>query len=182
VFRTLEEKQLLARVNARDADAFAEVYDRYAPRLFRHAYIRIGRKEVAEDLTSRTFLKAWEYLADGKTVNYLTSFLYRVLQNLIIDEYRVKPREILVEEFPDVADRHDANAQMDAILELEHVQGAMRSLPDDMRTLLVARYFDQLSIAEIRSMTGKSSNAIYVALHRGLRALRQAVEGVERSK
>ena len=179
MFKTAEEKQLLARVNARDADAFAEVYDRYAPRLFRHAYIRIGRKEVAEDLTSRTFLKAWEYVADGKVVNHLAGFLYRVLQNLIVDEYRVKPREILVEEFPEVADRHDANARLDAILELEHVERAMHSLPDDMQTLLVARYFDQLSIAEIRSMTGKSSNAIYVALHRGLRALQRAVEVVK---
>lgn len=174
VFKTAEEKQLLARVNARDADAFAEVYDRYAPRLFRHASLRLGRKEVAEDLVSRTFLKVWEYLLDGKTVNHIASFLYRVLHNLIVDEYRVRPRETLVEEIPELKDRRDANRGIDAILELERVQRALRTLPDDAQTLLIARYFDELSVGEICSMTGKSRNAAYVALHRGLRALQRA--------
>ncbi|MEK7516352.1 MAG: RNA polymerase sigma factor [Patescibacteria group bacterium] len=174
MFKNAEEKQLLARVNARDADAFAEVYDRYAARLFRHASIRLGRKEVAEDLTSRTFLKTWEYLLDGKTVNHIASFLYRVLHNLIVDEYRVRPREVLMEELPEPEDRRDANARVDATLELERVQRALRKLPDGTQALLTARYFDELSVGEICSMTGKSRNAAYVALHRGLRALQRA--------
>jgi RNA polymerase sigma factor (sigma-70 family) len=81
-----------------------------------------------------------------------------------------------VEEIPELKDQRDANRGIDAILELERVQRALRNLPDDTQALLTARYFDELSIREICSMTGKSSNAIYVALHRGLRRLQKTMK------
>ena len=70
--------------------AFLEAFESYSDALFRHASFRISDRERAYDLTQDTFLKAWDYLAGGGTVKQYKSFLYRILHNLIIDEYRKK--------------------------------------------------------------------------------------------
>src|SRR3954465_6401952 len=81
--------------------AFLEAFDQYADALFRHACLRLSDRERARDATQDTFIKAWDYLVHGNEVREWKSFLYRVLNNLIIDEYR-KTRELsldaLVEE------------------------------------------------------------------------------------
>src|SRR5262245_50803508 len=55
-----EERLLAARAVERDAEAFAELYDRTVVRVYRHIYYLVNDTREAEDLTAQTFLKAWE--------------------------------------------------------------------------------------------------------------------------
>ena len=70
--------------------AFIDAFEAHSDALFRHALFRISDRERAYDLTQETYLKAWDYLASGKEIQQYKSFLYRILHNLIIDEYRRK--------------------------------------------------------------------------------------------
>ncbi|MCK4525285.1 MAG: RNA polymerase sigma factor, partial [Candidatus Andersenbacteria bacterium] len=94
----LEEKLILKRALNGEREAFAEIYDFYVVRIFRFVYLKTSSKETAEDLTSDTFLKCWRYIkqkneAGKKEIvknNKISSFLYKIARNLIIDHYRKK--------------------------------------------------------------------------------------------
>src|SRR3989338_5881146 len=71
-------------------EQFEKAYDELSDAIFRHCWFKIGDREKAKDLMQETFTKSWQYIAQGTSVNNLRPFLYRVANNLIIDEYRKK--------------------------------------------------------------------------------------------
>src|SRR3989344_4678170 len=92
-------------MNALQDQQFIEVYREYAPQIFKYCFFRVRRREDAEDIASQTFLKTWEYLAKGNSLDNMRAFLYRVAHNLIIDHYKGEGkkelREISIHNFAD---------------------------------------------------------------------------------
>ena len=86
---TLRDKLLLYRVKSRkDPEAFGKIYDVYASRIYRFLYFKVPSVEEAQDLTSDTFLRLWQYLQEGKPVKNLGALTYQIARNLAIDYYR----------------------------------------------------------------------------------------------
>lgn len=165
-------------IKKRDEKAFSDAYDWYAPRIFRHVYFRVSSKEIAEDLASQVFLKTWKYLLETD-INNVKSFLYRVANNLIIDHYRSKEREpILLDEGFERILFYDKDIvkEMNSQEELRAVRGAMNQLQKDFRDVLVFRYIDGFSIDEIAETTQKSTNAVYIAISRGIKELKEILQ------
>ncbi len=158
-------------MDSRDEKAFLEAFEAHADALYRHAYFRISDKERAYDLAQDTFLKAWDYVAGGGTIKQYKSFLYRVLHNLIIDEYRKKKSSSLDEllENEKVAGAVEAQLSEGSVREAEE---ALDEVPDDYRVVLTLRFIDDLSIGEIAETVGVSENVISVRIHRGIAKLR----------
>lgn len=171
-----KEKSLLKRIHRGDASAFAETYDLFAPKIYRHALFRTSSKETAEDIMSQTFLKAWEYISkNAKEVTYLKAFLYRVANNLIIDHYRAKDRMpvSLTDEMEQVLPGGgDIEEETDFVLDKDRMHDALCQLKVETRELLVMRYVDDLTMDEIAELKGKNKNALYVALHRAVKELK----------
>src|SRR3989344_280465 len=69
---------------------FLAAYDEHADALFRHCLIRVRDREIAKDIVQETFSRTWKYLSEGKEVDYIRAFLYRVANNLIVDGSRKK--------------------------------------------------------------------------------------------
>ena len=67
---------------------FLEAYEKYADALFRYCYFRLSDEEKAKDVVQDTFLKTWDYIAQGKSITEMSAFLYRVARNCIVDQYR----------------------------------------------------------------------------------------------
>src|SRR5687768_7540986 len=67
-----------------------KAYQDYRELLRRHAHFKIGDPALAEDLVQTTFLKTWHYLLKGGKIKAMKSFLYHILNNLVVDEYRKK--------------------------------------------------------------------------------------------
>lgn len=172
-----KEARWLRKLNKRDETAFGQCYDFYAPKLYRHAFYRLGSKELAEDIVSEVFVKTWEFLIEpSKRIDNLKAFLYRVANNLIIDYYRAKGRQpILIDEAMEarLGDGGRGEEKLGSKLELESVLKNLEKLSQETQELLIWRYVDQLNIGEICKLTGKTSNAIYVAIHRGLKELKK---------
>ncbi|MBI2096858.1 MAG: RNA polymerase sigma factor [Candidatus Sungbacteria bacterium] len=75
----------------RQEKEFWRAYGAYADALFRHCYFRMYDRELAKDLVQETFSRAWaSYFVEGKEVLNLRALLYRILNNLIVDEVRRK--------------------------------------------------------------------------------------------
>jgi RNA polymerase sigma-70 factor (ECF subfamily) len=180
IFKFLEEKLLLKKINERDEEAFSKCYDFYAPKIYRHAFYRLSSKELAEDITSEVFAKTWEFLTEPTNkIQNLKAFLYRVANNLIIDYYRSKERHsILIDEKLErnLGDGGRAEKKLSNKIELELVLKNLEKLNQEVKDILIWRYISGLSIGEIAELTGKTKNAIYVATHRGLKELHKIIK------
>lgn len=172
-----EDRELTKRVNDRDQAAFLTLYDRFSAAIYRHALLRVGSREVAEDVVSRTFTKAWEYLRDpNHAIQNSKAFLFRIAHNHIVDHWREQERAPLaMEDFE--LEHHEISApthigeDVDRSIDVAWLQKKLAELPEDERRLLLWRYVDELSIAEIAKLAKKSMGATYVAIHRAKRML-----------
>ncbi|MBI4457396.1 RNA polymerase sigma factor [Candidatus Uhrbacteria bacterium] len=176
----LKEKFLLFRIRAKkDPDAFGQIYDAYVKPIYRFIYFKVPSTEQAEDLTSETFLKAWQYLKENREVQSLQALLYSVARSTVIDHYRKAQTELPLEDdrgniltdvgseklLKDIETSHDA----------EQVIAKLRGLKDEYREVIVLKYLDELSANEIAATLGKSAANVRVLLHRAMRALADAI-------
>ncbi len=177
MLEALQEAMWLKKLNRRDQAAFGRYYEIYAPKLYRHAFYRLGSKELAEDVVSDVFIKTWQFLSEpGKEISNLKAFLYRLANNLIIDYYRSRGRQpFLIDEILEakLGDEGAAANRAGNKLDFETVLRVLEKISPEARELLLWRYVDELSIGEISKITGKTSNAIYVAVHRGLKEVKR---------
>ncbi len=164
--------------------AFLKAFESHADALFRHALYRVSDREKAYDLTQETYLKAWEFIAEGGEVKHYKSFLYRILHNLIIDEYRKKKSVSLDELLEDEAaapalearlaegSAVEAEEALDESTLIEQVRARIADLPVDYRIALTLRFVDGLSPKEIAEAIDASENVVSVRIHRGIQKLR----------
>ena len=71
---------------------FGKIYDKNINQIYRFVFLKVSSREKAEDLTSEVFTRGWNRFKDGKKIDNVRAFLYRVARNLIIDHYREKGR------------------------------------------------------------------------------------------
>src|SRR3990172_5891837 len=86
-----DDDQLIAQAAAGDREAFGRLYERYAVRVFRHAYFLTGESALAEDITAQTFLKALEAIPrfQSRGVPFV-AWLLRITCNLVINHKKSK--------------------------------------------------------------------------------------------
>ncbi|HEY4513706.1 MAG TPA: RNA polymerase sigma factor [Candidatus Paceibacterota bacterium] len=171
-------------MGTKEEKAFLDAFEKYSDALFRHAHFRLSDRERAYDLTQDAYLKAWDYVSNGGEVRQYKSFLYRILHNLIIDEYRKKHGSSLDELLENEASApaieallsegsvRDREELMDENALVETIRTRIDELPTQYRDVLVLRFVDGLSPGEIASMIGVSGNVVSVRIHRGLAKLR----------
>ena len=175
----LQEKLLLLKLKQKDPDAFAKVYDLYVDPIYRFIYFKVPRAQDAEDLTSETFLKVWQYLTDTEEqIRSLQGMLYHFARNLVVDFYRSKSRQELTEEAGELAKVEDARqqtflARLEAKTTIESLEPVMRRIKDEYREVLMLRYIEELSIDEIAGILDKSKGSVRVLIHRAIKVVRE---------
>jgi RNA polymerase sigma-70 factor (ECF subfamily) len=158
---------------------FLAAYDAYADALYRHCFFRVYSRERADELVQDTFMKTWAYLRQGKKVDNLRAFLYRVANNLVIDHSRKKKDEsleALLEYSPASEPMSDGRQDVATSLMMGEVRRAMETLPEEARLLITLRYIDDLDPQDIGHQLGISANNASVKLNRAIKELRKILE------
>lgn len=156
---------------------FRKAYNAYADALFRHCYFRLYDRERSKDLVQDAFMKAWGYIAKGREVENMRAFLYRILHNLIVDEFRKKKTvslDALKERGVDFI-AHEKLNQND-LSELKNIMSFFSELPVKYREVATMRYIDDLTPKEIAEITGESENNISVRINRATAQLRNLMK------
>jgi RNA polymerase sigma-70 factor (ECF subfamily) len=178
------ERTLVSRVRGQaDSDAFEELYRFYLPRIYGFIFRRVREHSTAEDLTSTTFQRALEAMADpGFRNETLGGWLYRVAANAVIDHFRAGRRQVSMEAaYPDAksggpADPRDHAADaLAAAADRDEVRRALSVLSAGHRAVLVLRFYDQLDNTEMCAVLGCSRPVLALRLHRAIRAMRLAI-------
>ena len=153
---------------------FLAAFEEYSDALFRHCLLRVRDRELAKDIVQDTFTKTWTYISGGKQVDHIRAFLYRVANNLIVDNSRRKRAssldvmmdedgfEVVDEMAKNPADVPDARAAMKLL----------RALDDIYREVITLRFVEGLTPKEISRVLEVSENVVSVRLHRGIERLR----------
>ncbi|MCC6563564.1 sigma-70 family RNA polymerase sigma factor [Candidatus Uhrbacteria bacterium] len=170
------EKELLARAKENPA-VVAEIYDRYADRLYGFLLKRSGHKETAEDLVSRVFIKFMEALPSIEWQGVsLGAYLYRSASNALIDHWRsasVRMDRELDENFDAPITDNDPSWHTELVLEKDKLLGAMKTLSPRDQQVLDLRFFGGLEPDEIAAMLGISPNHASVLCYRAIGRLRK---------
>jgi len=156
---------------------FSEIYDKYIEKIYRFIFLKVNSQDIAEDLTSETFLRVFESFKTNNIENP-QAFLYRVARNLVTDHYREKGRtQIVSADYVSVVDPEE-NLEKKAILnsDMEQVRFALNSLKEDYQNVIVWYYLDDLPIVEVARMLDRSEEATRVLLHRALKALKNEIK------
>jgi RNA polymerase sigma-70 factor (ECF subfamily) len=173
-----DEAQLIRRAKAGDCDAFAAIYDQHHPAIYRYVLCRVSTAAVAEDLASEVFVRLVESIDDftyqGRP---LLAWLYTIARNLVHDHHRRRARTETVS-LDDGLAASCADPESSAILTLdqEWLAGALRQLTDEQRQVILLRFFEGLDNETVAHIMDKSYGAVKALQHRGLEALRRAME------
>lgn len=171
---------VLQRAIEGDAQAFSVLYEQYVGRIYNYIFYRTGNAVDTEDLTAKVF-----YRALGRITHYrrkgvpFSAWLYRIAHNLVANWYRDNSRkqEISLDEQPFL---HPHGDHPELVLvedqEKEWLIKAIRKLPQDRQELLILKFVDRLSNAEIALVMGRSEGAIKSLYHRTLLSLRDELE------
>lgn len=172
-----DEVALLRRAQQHDQAASGEIYDRYARRIHRYIYHRTGDANLADDLTGDVFVRMLEAARSNHFAQTsLQAWLYRIAHNLVIDYYRRRP------EAPDlplestigaIADGPASTVEM--WLAHERLRNSMKLLTEEQRQVILLRFGEGLSAAEVAEVLGKAETAVWALQHRALAALRRVM-------
>jgi RNA polymerase sigma-70 factor (ECF subfamily) len=167
---------------------FLAAFEEYSDALFRHASMRISDREKSIDVVHDTFTKVWTYVRNGHEVDNYRPFLYKVLNNLIIDEYRKQKEASLdalfekegIDEgtFPELSE--NKVEALAATIDGKQAFELISLLPDVYREVLIMRFVDGLGPREISELIEETENVVSVRIHRGLKMLRDKMESSAR--
>lgn len=159
-------------------DQFLRWYNEYADVIFRHCAFRLSSREKAKDVTQEVFIRFWTYIREGKEVLNVKSFLYKIANNLIIDEYRRKETYSLdrLQEESGFDIGFDDRGRIESEDELRNLRKVIDTIPEQYREAFIMRHIDGLSIKEISKITGDSENIISVRVHRAIEKIKKLYE------
>jgi RNA polymerase sigma-70 factor (ECF subfamily) len=168
-------RALVELAKAGDAEAFGQLYDRYAASIFRFAYYRVGSRAHAEDVTSETFFRALRSLStfrwEGRDFG---SWLVTITRNLIIDHYK-SSRARLEAPTDDLTFyagvTEGPEDEVITGLTNQELRTALGQLAVDQQECLVLRFLNGYSIAETAAALGRSDGAVKQLQLRAIRNL-----------
>ncbi|MGQ9585499.1 MAG: RNA polymerase sigma factor [Anaerolineae bacterium] len=165
-----------------DPEAFGSLYERYVDKIYSYLYYRTGSREDAEDLTARTFYRALDNLPRYQDRGLpFSAWLYRIAHNLMANWHRYQNRHPQVSlENLSLADPpgRAPEASLEKKEERELVLKAIRSLPPERQQLLILKFAEQMSNAEIGQVMGRTEGAVKSLYHRTLLALRKELNSL----
>lgn len=171
----MDEATLIERAKV-DKEAFGQLYERYVDKIYNYIYYRTGNERDAEDLTARVFFRAMNHIARYEDRGFpFSAWLYRIAHNLVANWHRDHSRRqvfpidnlehwYVTQEGPELAAERLDNR--------EELLQAIRRLPADRQDLLIFKYVEQLTNAEIGAIMGRSEGAIKSLYYRTLQELR----------
>ena len=164
-----EERAVLRRAQAGDADAFGEVVRRHWKRAFWTAYDVLYDHETAQDVAQEAFVKAHRALQSYDLDRDFASWLYRIVLNLAIDHKRRRDRDKSVPT-DKVEEMMDARRAMvedeDKAATIERVETVLEGMPEKYRVPLTLKDIDGLSVEEVARILDVSYSTVRWRLHK----------------
>lgn len=172
----LNDDSALERAIQGDSEAFGELYERYVGRIYNYIYYRTGNVYDAEDLTERVFMRALRHIRNYNHRGLpFSAWLYRIAHNLVANWHRDNSRRKEIPLEDGILSSHPGGFPESEVVqseEQEHLLRVLRSLPAERQQLIILKFVDHMSNAEIGQVMGRTEGAVKSLYHRTLLAMR----------
>ncbi len=163
-----------------DKDAFGVLYERYVKKIYNYVFYRTGNDADAEDLTARVFFRAMANIEsyEDRGVPF-QAWLYRIAHNLVANWHRDRGRRKIIPLDEYIVSGMGSDAPERVVEEneaREALLAAVHRLPEERQQLLMLKFIERLSNAEIGAIMGRTEGAVKSLYHRTLMALREDIE------
>jgi RNA polymerase sigma-70 factor (ECF subfamily) len=172
---------LIARACQGEQEAFRLIFERYSRPIIGFLYDLVSNRELAEELTQETFVRAYRNLATMREETKLSTWLFGIARNVAREALRARAR-----------DNHQVDLDDKAVLELsdtgpvpvenllskelnEVVRRSLAVLDEDKRLVFTLKVFQQCSYEEIAEITGFSIAKLKTDLHRARSEMRRRI-------
>ncbi len=153
----------------RDPACFTALYRRYAGRVYRYLYGKVGNQAEAEDLTSQVFLEALKALPRYQPRGAFAAWLFTLARRRAVDLHRQNKSELAVDWLEETAGAEpEPLLQAIRLEDLRRLAHLFNRLGEDKQELIRLRYAAGLSYSEIARILGTSQAAAGMAIHRTL--------------
>ena len=168
------DASLIRRAKGGDASAFGEIYERYQPSVYSYIYYRVGNHGLAEELTADVFVRLVDRVESIRNDEQpLLAWLYTVARNLAIDSWRRTRAcawQPLDEAMAAPDSRHPSSWPSDGCSRDALVK-ALEELTEPQRQVVLLKFIEGMSNAEIGTLIGRDEGAVKSLQHRGARRL-----------
>lgn len=168
-------RELVEQAMLGNRDAFAVLVNRSLPRLVGAAGLILGGRDAADDAAQDALVRAWRDLPTLRDPDRFDAWLYRILVRACRNQVRRHGRSV---ESGRVAERasHAHPDHAAAVVERDAMAGALRRLTPEQRTMIVLRYYADLSLAGIADATRLPLGTVQSRLSRAVAALRAILD------
>lgn len=179
-FKEQAEKELVERAK-KDPAAFGALFDKYYDNIYNYVFHRVGNSDIADDITSDTFHKSLEKLWTFRWMKLpFSAWLYRIATNEVNGFYRKQksnPRSELNEEVLNqtwIFNEQENKLSQENLF--EQLRKGIENLNTKYQTVIVLRYFQEMTIKDICDITGKAEGTVKSLIHRGLKLLENEID------
>lgn len=173
-----ELRDLVGRAQSRDPGAISDIYTHYARLILRYIYLRVGERELAQDLTQEVFIKVIHGIArfEYRDEKSFLGWLYTIAANVLSShQRRRRPRSTSLDHQDQLIDqRSQDNARI--ITDRVALQQAIGQLTSDQQQVLVLRFFADMSNSEIAGLLRRTEGAIKALQHRAIHSLQRIMD------
>jgi RNA polymerase sigma-70 factor, ECF subfamily len=168
--------KLLPRVTEVESPAldWNQIYLDLAPRVYNYFRYRLGQESEVEDLTARTFEKAWaarrQYRRD---LAGFSTWLFKIAQNLIVDHIRSRRNLVSIDDAVHVTGADITEIDLERQSDLSRLASLTRELPPRDRELIALKYGAGISNRDIARLTGLTESNVGTTLFRVVQNLRE---------
>jgi len=176
----VRDEELMPAVGRGDLSAFNEIIHRHQGTAWRVAYRFLGDSAEAEDIAQEAFLKIWTAAPRYRPTASFSTYLYRIVTRLCIDNAR-KKRPLCIDILPE---RVDSSPGPAATLDLNDRDALIRktldALPSRQRMAVILKYYEELSYADIAGAMGTTVKAVERMLGRARKTLQSTLAQVRK--
>lgn len=176
----MDDNEALSLAAQGNHEAFGVLYERYVSRIYSYIYYRTGNSGDAEDLTARVFQRAMDHIGRYRNMGVpFSAWLYRIAHNLVANWHRDNSRrkEVPLENNPELYYRGDVpEVALVKQQEVEVLLSHLHKMPAERQQLLILKFVEGLSNAEIGVIMNRSEGAVKSLYHRTLTTLRDYLE------
>ena len=172
---SIGDLDLVRRAKKGDPEAFELIYEQFYGKIYSYIFYRVHQQPLAEDITADVFVrlvtKIHTFEERGRP---LLAWLYTIAGNLVRDHHR-RATKI---QFSPIEDRefdsgHDPTKTVDLHLDSERLVEALRQLTEDQAQVIILKFVEGMSNAEIGRIIGKNEGSVKSLQHRALRAMKR---------
>lgn len=168
------DESLITSYRSGDTDAFTELYERYAKRIYTFIYFKTLHQQTAEDITSQTFMHAIEKIDTfNSNKGVFSAWIHRIARNLVIDHFRAFRPNSSLDDVWDIADATDVVADIDTLSKVESITAILATLSASQREVILLRVWHGYTFKEIATVQSSTEAACKMQYKRGMQVVKK---------